>query len=147
MLKFWCICNDTRQSILYALYFVQVILRNAIVEWITIIKFAGDEWIGKRYGCRTRKEMTNTTDVSYMKMTRLRQWVNPYLPEVGYDIPQACLLAKLAQLPKFKKNLIFHRINWQPFMFTSPLKPSKNIWCPRGSRWNPGPGYYIPHLR
>ena len=32
--------RDTSQSILYALYFVQVSLRNAIVEWIAIIKFA-----------------------------------------------------------------------------------------------------------
>ena len=46
MFKFWCICNDTSQNLLNALYFVQVCLRNAIVEWIAIIKlFAGDEWI------------------------------------------------------------------------------------------------------
>ena len=30
----------------------------------------------KRCSCRKRKEMTNTTDVSDMKMTRLRQGVN-----------------------------------------------------------------------
>ena len=43
------------------------------------------------------------------------------------------------------KNLLFHMINWQPFMYT--LKPFTIIWRPRGSRWNPGLGYYIPHLR
>ena len=37
MFKFLCICNDTSQSISYALHFVQVSLRNAIVEFITNI--------------------------------------------------------------------------------------------------------------
>ena len=41
-----------------------------------VFKFAGDEWIGKRCSSRKRKKMTNTTDVSDRKMTRLRQGVN-----------------------------------------------------------------------
>ena len=36
----------------------------------------------------------------------------PYLPEVGFIIPQACRVVNLSQLPIFKK-WIFHRItNW-----------------------------------
>ena len=31
---------------------------------------------------------------------------NPYLPEVGYIIPQACLVAKLSQLPIFEKSVV-----------------------------------------
>ena len=34
--------------------------------------------------------------------------INPYLPEVGYNIPQACLVAKLSQLPIFKKSVVPH---------------------------------------
>ena len=34
--------------------------------------------------------------------------LNPYLPEVGYNIPQACLVAKWSQLPKFKKSVMPH---------------------------------------
>jgi hypothetical protein len=33
---------------------------------------------------------------------------NPYLPEVGYNIPQACLVAKLSQLPTFEKSVVPH---------------------------------------
>ena len=37
-----------------------------------------------------------------------RNELNPYLPEVGYNIPQACLVAKLSLLPTFEKSFVPH---------------------------------------
>ena len=37
---------------------------------IAIVKFAGDKGISKSCGCRKRKKMTDSTDVSDVKMTR-----------------------------------------------------------------------------
>ena len=41
------ISNDMSQIILNVLYFVQVSLWIAIVEWVTVIKFAGDKWVSE----------------------------------------------------------------------------------------------------
>ena len=48
---------------------------DARVKWIVLVKFAGDKWICK-CGCRKRKKLTNSTNVSDVEMTRFRQRVD-----------------------------------------------------------------------
>ena len=70
MLIFWSVCNDACQWVLNALKFVEIRLWDARIKWIAIVKFAGDKRICKSCGCRKRKKMTDSTDVSDVKMTR-----------------------------------------------------------------------------
>ena len=76
MLVFWSVCDDACQWVLNALKFVEICLWDARVKWIAVVKFAGDKWICKCCGCRKRKKMTNSTDVSDVEVTRFRQRVD-----------------------------------------------------------------------